>query len=96
MTRIIEQSAWHWHALNGGAAIHDDTPPQPGWYKRRLVPRGPFVPARIWIERDESDGEIVSDDKYGCEVGDEPRDAFEEWLYLCKNPITQEEWSLLK
>lgn len=96
--RLIEESAWWWAAVHSdGMPIHESTPPQPGYYKRRLVARGQFVPARIWIERDadEETNEIMSDDKYHCEVNGNPADAFEEWLHLCKHAISQEEYELM-
>lgn len=92
--RVIEESAWWWSSVYGdGMPIHESTPPQPGFYRKRLVARGVFVPVHIWIERDaDEDGEPLSDDRYHCEVVGEPCDAFEEWTFVCKNPITREEY----
>lgn len=90
----VTQSDWWLSAVFGeNPPIHDDTAPQPGYYKMRLVPRGPFFPARIWTveERDET-GDLMQDVEYYCEVNHTPSDAFEQWLYLCKYPITKEEY----
>lgn len=96
--RVIEESAWWWAAVYGdGMPIHESTPPQPGFYKRRLVPRGPFYPAHIWIVRDVDDetDELMADEVFGCEVNGQPADAWEEWMYLCKHPITREEYETM-
>jgi hypothetical protein len=91
---IIEESEWWLRALFGERPpIHEDTPPQAGWYMRRLVPRGPFVPARIYLEeyRDEV-GELLCDVVYCCEVNGRREDAFDQWLYLAKYPISRDRY----
>ena len=96
--RTIEESAWWWAAVAGNPMpIHDNTPPMPGFYKARLVPRGPLLPGSIYIIREEDEeGEILCDDRYGCEVAGELKDPFEMWFYLCKHPISREEYELMK
>lgn len=90
--------------------------PKPGFYRRRLVRGGPWVPARIWIEPaervpcDECDGSgrhgfgpichacngegkvPIHDDLMYCEVNGEPRDPFDQWLWLAGHPITEVEY----
>lgn len=43
--------------------------PQPGWWMVKLVRRGPFVPARIWLDGDALRAEVI----------DEPVDPLEIW-----------------
>lgn len=72
--------------------------PQPGFYKLRLVKGGPFVPARIWTER-ERHGPRDDLGKYGarevirCQVGDELVDVMQAWPGL--RPITKAEFDYL-
>lgn len=73
-----------------------------GWYRRRLVRQGPFVPARIWLadgDRDPETGELVSDQKLLCQVwdghGPQERDVYDEWSYLAGNPITEAEFNTM-
>ncbi len=73
---------------------HDLNDPQPGHYKRRLCRGGPWVPAMIWWiygDRDEETGELISDDRLVCQVGDEMRDPYAEWTWLLGQPITEDE-----
>lgn len=91
---VVTQSDWWLAAIFGQSPpIHDDTAPQPGYYMRRLVPRGPFVPCCIWTEeeRDEA-GDLMQDVVYHCLVNGESADAFEQWWYLCKYPITMQHY----
>jgi hypothetical protein len=91
---IITESAWWLSALFGEKPpLHDDSPPMPGFYKRRLISRGPFVPARIWIEENrDDDGELLEDVRYCCEVNGLICSAWGEWLMVCKYPISRDEW----
>lgn len=93
-TPLADQLAWHTNAVSGFrkivAAALD---PQVGWYKRRLVHGGPFVPARIWLEQDidPETGELAADERLRCEVNGEGRDPVEEWPRLWNNAITEAE-----
>ena len=57
--------------------------PMPGFYKLRLVKRGPWVPCRIrWqlAERDPDTGERLGDDLLIAEIaGQDQTDAFDVW-----------------
>jgi hypothetical protein len=67
-----------------------------GFFKRKLVRGGPWVPAAIWWsgERNE-DGELEGDENLYCTVGVTPKDPIEEWSRVASNPITQEEYHRL-
>ncbi len=91
---------WHTEALKGvygdGESAHPDEP-QPGWYKRTLARGGVFVPARIWIfqDVDSETGELLSDEELQCEVDGGRRDAYDEWSWLCRHPISEAEFRYL-
>lgn len=68
--------------------------PQCGFYERRLVKNGPFVPARIWREP-EVDFETekpTGRDVLLCEVGGERKPANDQWGWLSQNPIEEKEF----
>lgn len=73
----------HWRANLAGQQpkIYEDQP-QDGWYMRRLKAKGPFVAAAIWL--DVETGEQV------CRVGNQMRNVKTEWMWLSKNPCTEE------
>ncbi len=91
--------AWHANALRGvyGDEIVTTEEPQPGWFKRRLVKGGVFVPARIWIdgETDPDTGELLSDERLRCEVNGRSADPHEEWQWLAGAPISEAEFRYL-
>lgn len=76
--------AWHREEMIAPGQPITDVP-QCGFYKRRIVKGGPFVPARIWRTQ-VADGRDV----LRCEIGGAARDPFEQWPALVLNPITVE------
>tara|TARA_B100002003_G_C14135917_1_gene546325 strand:+ start:1417 stop:1731 length:315 start_codon:yes stop_codon:yes gene_type:complete len=73
--------------------VEDD--PQCGWFRLRLVPGGPFVPAVIWCvqETDEETGELAADEVLRARIGREnPTDARRVWLRLAGKPITEDDY----
>lgn len=92
--------AWHTNAMLG--ILGDDHPhigeePQCGWFKRRLVKGGVYVPARIWLYQptDPETGELVADELLQCEVDGRYADPHREWSWLCGKPITEAEFKYL-
>lgn len=79
---------WREELAAPGQRLPDE--PQAGYYQRRLVKGGPFVPARIWRER-ETDfmGKETGREVLRCEVGGQARDANSEWSRLAMNPISE-------
>lgn len=57
--------------------------PQCGWYQRRFVKDGPFVPVRIWMEqpRDPETGELCGDETIRAECDGQPVDVVKIWTY---------------
>lgn len=92
--------AWHKEALRG---VYGDEPPmhpdepQAGWYKRRMVKGGVYVPAKIWLfsETDIGTGELLDDEIFQCEIDGQRADPQEQWSYLASNPITEAEFNYL-
>lgn len=66
--------------------------PQCGFYQRRLVQGGAFVPARIWREPeiDLTTAESTGRDVLLCEVGGRRRDPFSEWSRLAMSPVLKQ------
>lgn len=88
--------AW-WQAATSGQRppMHDGLP-ECGWFKRRWVKGGPWVPARIYLEReiDPETGELTSDERLRIEIeGLDGGDPAEHWTYL--TPITRAEFDHL-
>lgn len=76
---MSDQFHWWREAITGNNPPIHDGEPHSGYFKRRLVKGGPWVPAAIW----DADGRKV------CRVGSETRDAYDEWTWLAKNPVKQ-------
>lgn len=87
---------WHTRALAGLQPVITQEP-QCGWYKRKLVKGGVFVPARIWMvqEIDADTGELLSDELFQCEVNGAYADPEDAWTWICANPITEQEFRYL-
>jgi hypothetical protein len=91
---------WYWRALSD-KALHlplaiDYDEPHCGWYLTRVVKGGPFCPARIFLEQEVSDeGELLSDEVLKCEINGQPRDAYEVWIWLASEPITEAEFNYM-
>jgi len=88
--------AWWNCAISGGSPPTYDGLPECGFYKRRLIRKGPWVPVRIYVDRDidPMTGELTRDEKLRCDVegldGGNPADH---WTYL--KPITRNEYEHL-
>lgn len=95
-TPIAELYDWHTRALRGIEPVNDGTP-HCGWWKRRLVKGGVFVPAKIWMYQDicPETGELLSDEILQCEVNGSWADPEEAWSWVCSNPITEQEFRYL-
>ncbi len=95
--------AWHAAALAARTdwqrknltpvGVNED--PQAGWFKRRLIKNGPWVPARIWLDQEVEDGELLAPERVLCEVDGQRRDALDQWLWLCQEPISEREFIYL-
>jgi len=81
-----------WRAALRGPVDRHDGEPECGFYKRRMVRGGPWVPARIFLDREicPDTGELVSPEVVRCEVDGANRDASAQWLHLI--PISIDEY----
>lgn len=90
---------WHREAMDlNKFGIAFDVNPQPecGWFKRRLVKGGPFVPAKIWMHQPVGeDGHLCDDEILQCEVDGLCRDPSDQWSWLAGNPISEAEFKFL-
>lgn len=68
------------NALEGNFGPVHDGDAQPGFYRRRLVRNGPFVPVAIW-----HDGT-----KMIALVDGKPADPVDLWSWVCDKPITEQ------
>jgi hypothetical protein len=96
---------WEWWqaACDGlNPPVHDQEP-QCGFFAVRRFRygewvKGPFVPARIWIEPGETDpetGELLSDERFRAEIDGKPADPWRIWQWVAKRPIPLSEWEFL-
>lgn len=95
-TSFSKAFRWHTAAIAGQEVQRHDGDPQCGWYKRKLVKGGPWVPVRIYLVReiDHETGELTCDEEYQIEVEGIPSDDPEgQWSYL--TPISKEEFDQL-
>lgn len=87
--------AW-WRAALAGDKPPITEDPQAGFYKRRLVKAGPWVPVQIWTEaeRDEA-GDLLCDEVLKCSVDGRLVDVEAHWTYCAANPISEAEFDYL-
>lgn len=93
MSRLFE---WHRAALRGESPPRHEGDPQAGWFKRRMVKGGPWVPVRIYVDRDIDPvtGELTRDEVLRIEVeGIDKGDPADQWTYL--TPISRAEFDHL-
>lgn len=101
MTRVVphvgdSECWWREEMVARGQAVPEL--PQAGYYQRKMVKGGPFVPARIWreVETDGIPPRPTGMDILRCEVGEKARDPFAEWVRLSMSPIARTEFDFLK
>lgn len=94
-TPTAELYAWHRAALADPKTPRHDGLPECGWFKTRLVKDGPWVPAKIWVERDIDPvtGELTAPEEYRAEVDGMSRDPAKIWTFL--KPISRAEFDEL-
>ena len=89
---LAERSAYWRGALAGEKPpVHDI--PEPGFYQRRLVRGGPFVPVRIWIDQEiGDDGELTGPPTYRAEVNGRPARIEYQWPWCADEPIAEADY----
>lgn len=87
--------AWWTAALNNESPAITESP-QAGFFKRRLIKGGPWVPVQIWVERQHDDaGDLIADEIILCTVDGREAAVDAHWTYACAHPITEAEFDYL-
>lgn len=84
--------AWHRAALAGlNPPIHEGQP-ECGWYRRKIVKGGPWVPVRIFVERDidPDTGELTGPERLVADVDGTICDPGRHWTHL--TPISARDY----
>lgn len=84
---------WREELRASGQVIPEE--PQCGFYRRRMVRGGVFVPVRIWREADidfDTGAATAGRQRLLCMVGSELRDPVAEWGYVATQPIKEAEY----
>lgn len=92
---FAQSFAWHRAALRGDPVVMVDGMPECGWFKMQRVKRGPFVPVRIFIERetDPDTDELSAPERFAAEVEGMRADPVAIWSYL--TPISKADFDAL-
>jgi hypothetical protein len=98
-----ERWGWWERAAVGEPVECFEDDPNCGFFKVRRFAygqwaKGPFVPARIWIdpvEIDDETGELLGPEIIRAEIDGRRADPFKVWTWLAANPITEEEYQWL-
>lgn len=87
--------AWWRRSVSGERVPRFEDEPMPGYFKRRMVRGGPFVPVAIWIdqETDPETGELTAPEKLRAIVNGRPVDPMHVWAYA--RPISRDEYDAL-
>lgn len=88
--------AWHQAAVSGARVQLHDGSPHCGWYKRKLVKGGPWVPVKIICKQTicNVSGELLCDEQLVMEVeGIDRGDPSDDWTYL--TPISKQDYERL-
>jgi hypothetical protein len=81
MARNLEDYAYWRAALRGDKPAIRAEMPECGFYKRRTVKNGPWLPLAIW--RDDASGELV------CGFQGAMVDASDQWSWVADKPVTE-------
>lgn len=86
---------WHSRAVKGEDVPRQDGVPECGYYRRRMVKGGPWVPVRIYVEReiDAETGELAGPETIKAEQLGQPVNPVPIWTHL--HPIRRDEYEAL-
>ncbi len=88
--------AWWQAAMRGERPDVVEGEPECGWFMTRLVKGGPWVPARVFVERElDERGELAGPEEYVAEVDGVRRDAARVWVSICRRVISREDYDAL-
>lgn len=88
--RAAQYAFWQ-RAVAGERVPRHEDEPQPGFYKRRYVRGGPFVPVEIWLEQeiDPETGELTADEVLRAICNAERCNPLTVWPYCRPIPLTE-------
>ena len=97
-TPLKIQLDWWKRSLDGEKMPIHESDPHVGYFKTRAYSRGPYIPARIWLEQDIEleTGELADDEIFKAEIGEKPWDAMEAWIWIAQKPVSLKEYQWLK
>tara|TARA_R100001086_G_scaffold110471_1_gene56231 strand:- start:1212 stop:1574 length:363 start_codon:yes stop_codon:yes gene_type:complete len=97
-TPLKIQLEWWQRSLKGEQMPIHEGEPHVGYYKARAWSRGPYIPARIWLEQeiDFETGLLADDETYRAEIGEKPWNAMEAWIWIAQKPVSLREYQTLK
>ena len=86
---------WWRRSVSGERVPRIEDEPMPGYFKRRMVRGGPFVPVAIWLEQeiDPDTGELTAPEELRAIVNGRPADPMHVWAYA--RPISLAEYEAL-
>jgi hypothetical protein len=87
--------AWYIQVMEGKnpPITHE---PQCGWFKRKLIKGGPWVPVAIYlISPTDEDGNLDGPEEMRCYVNGKAADPEDQWTYVADKPITLQEFDYL-
>lgn len=71
--------------------------PQCGYFRRKMVRGGPWVPVEIYLKYStDMDGDLVSPEVMVCNVNGKACDPEDQWTYVAGSPITLVEYEYLR
>ena len=87
--------AWWRRSVSGERVPRIEDEPMPGYFKRRMVRGGPFVPVAIWLEQeiDPETGELTAPEELRAISNGQPTDPVRAWLYA--RPISLAEYDAM-
>lgn len=87
--------SWWRRSVSGERVPRIEDEPHPGYFKRRMVRGGPFVPVAIWLDQeiDPDTGELTAPEELRAIVNGRPVDPLRAWLYA--RPISLAEYDAL-
>jgi len=90
-TSIAKMYAWHKASIEGQRPETNLEEIHCGWFRCRMIKRGPWVPAMIWLHReiDLITRELMADEKYLALLNNARANPLYVWQRACGNPITR-------
>ena len=87
--------SWWRRSVSGERVPRVEDEPQCGYFKRRMVRGGPFVPVAIFLEQDidPDTGELTAPEELRAIVNGNPADPIRVWAY--SRPISLAEYDAL-